>query len=81
MTCREFIEFLWRYIDEVLLPEEREEFEEHLAKCPHCVKYLQSYRQTAQLGKAAVTNLEDVVPGEVPEELITAILAAQRKTA
>ncbi len=81
MTCREFIEFLWRYVDDGLLREEREVFDEHLAKCPHCVKYLQSYRETARLGKIVFPHLEGTVPTEVPEDLVKAILAARTKAA
>ena len=81
MTCREFIEFLWYYIEDGLRPEERAQFDEHLAKCPHCVKYLQSYRDTIHFGQAVFRDLEDTVPAEVPEDLVKAILAARAKTA
>ena len=81
MTCREFIEFLWRYVENNLPRGEREVFDEHLAKCPHCVKYLQSYRETVRIGKTVFTNAEDTVPVEVPEDLIKAILAARMKAA
>ena len=81
MTCREFIEFLWRYVDNSLPREEREVFDEHLVKCPHCVKYLQSYRETVRIGKTVFANPEDTVPTEVPEDLVKAILAARTKAA
>jgi len=81
MTCREFIEFLWRYVEDDLRPEERAQFEDHLAKCPHCVKYLQSYRETVRAGQVVFRELEDVVPVEVPEDLVQAILAARTKAA
>lgn len=79
MSCRELIDFLWRYLEEDLTPEERRTFDEHLAVCPHCVRYLDSYRRTVTLGKEAFAKLppEASVPVEVPEELVRAILAAR----
>jgi anti-sigma factor RsiW len=81
MTCREFVEFLWRYIDNELPQAERTAFDDHLAKCPHCVKYLQQYQDTIRIGKAAVVASTDPVPAEVPEDLIQAILHSRVKPA
>ncbi len=81
MTCRELIEFLWRYVEDGLRPEERSQFDDHLAKCPDCVKYVQSYRETVRAGQVVFRELEDAVPAEVPEDLVQAILAARTKVA
>lgn len=81
MTCREFIEFLLEYLSEELPETRRAEFERHLAACPHCVAYLRSYEETIKLGKAVFAQLDDLVPPEVPEELIQAILAARASRA
>jgi anti-sigma factor RsiW len=79
MTCREFIDFLWKYLDEELEPGERTTFDEHLAVCPDCVAYLDSYRRTVALGRDALAcgKPEEPVPEDVPEDLVTAILAAR----
>jgi anti-sigma factor RsiW len=77
MTCREFIEFVWRYVEEGLRPEERAQFEAHLADCPDCVKYLQSYRETMRAGRIVFRDFDESVPADVPEELIQAILASR----
>ena len=77
MTCREFVEFLWRYIDNNLSPTERTTFDDHLAKCPHCAKYLQQYQEATHLSKAAVAASDAPVPTEVPEDLIQAILKSR----
>jgi anti-sigma factor RsiW len=74
MTCREFIEFLWRYYLGELSAAERAEFDEHLAECPDCVAYLQSYAETVRLGQGAFADADASVPAEVPEELVQAIL-------
>lgn len=76
MTCQEFIEFLTDYDDGVLSEEQRTLFDEHLAICPDCVKYLASYRVTKALGQAAFADEKEALPSEVPPELIQAILSA-----
>jgi anti-sigma factor RsiW len=79
MTCREFIDFLADYLSGELPATQQAVFEEHLAICPDCVNYLDTYRETIRLGKAAFADPEDPVPEEVPEELVQAILSAVRK--
>ena len=80
MTCREFIEFLWRYTSGELPPEERFEFDAHMAVCPECISYLRSYVQTVEMEKLAYPDPESTLPDEVPEDLVKAILAARSKT-
>ena len=78
MTCRDFTEFLDEYLFGNLSGEERFIFESHLAECPSCVAYLDSYRKTIQLEKAAISASEDALPpAAAPEELVQAILRAR----
>jgi anti-sigma factor RsiW len=78
MNCREFTEFLHDYLFGNLPAEERAEFEKHLAECPWCVAYLDSYRKTMELERAAFAVAENAPPpAEAPEELIQAILRAR----
>lgn len=77
MTCQELIEFLLDYLEGDLSAAERRRFDEHLAICPQCVAYLDSYRQTVALGRDACRDPQDD-PSELPEELVEAILAARR---
>ena len=76
MTCEQLIDFIGRYRDDELSPDERESFEQHLADCPSCTAYLKTYEQTIVLAKASA---DEPVPPDVPESLIKAILAAQSK--
>jgi anti-sigma factor RsiW len=76
MNCREFTEFLHEYLFGELPDLERAEFEKHLAECPWCVRYLDSYRKTIRLAKSA--SEEEPPPTDAPEELIQAILSARR---
>ncbi len=75
MTCREFIEFLDDYHAGALSAERRVVFEHHLAECPPCVAYLETYRRTVDLCKES----EAGPPKDVPADLLKAILAARRK--
>ena len=79
MTCREFIAFLLEYLSEDLSARERAEFERHLAQCPDCPAYLRSYEETIKLGKVVFADPDALVPQDVPEELVQAILASRRQ--
>lgn len=78
LTCRELIDFLWRYFEDDLTPAERKVFDRHLAMCRKCRAYLDSYRKTVALGRIAFSDLDAPVPDDVPEEVIQGILAARR---
>jgi anti-sigma factor RsiW len=78
MNCREFTEFLHEYLFGDLPAEEKAEFEKHLAECPWCTAYLDGYRKTMLLEKAAFAAPADAPPpADAPEELIQAILRAR----
>jgi anti-sigma factor RsiW len=79
MTCRELIAFLADYLAGQLPAEERRVFEEHLAECPDCVAYLETYEATIRLGKDAFSSVQDTDCADPPEELMAAILAARRR--
>ena len=79
MTCRQLIEFLDRYVEDTVSEDERREFDRHLAVCPACVAYVHGYRATIELARAALAGPEGAVPHSVPEELVSAVLAARRR--
>lgn len=76
MTCRELIEFLADYLEGSLPSEQRAVFEQHLGICSQCVTYLDTYRKTIQLERAALCDEAQVA--DPPEDLVRAILAARR---
>ena len=78
MTCRECTDFLMDYLAGELRENVRAHFETHLNACPNCVRYLKTYEATVALGRVAFESGESEVLPEVPEELIQAILSAQR---
>jgi anti-sigma factor RsiW len=80
VTCRELIDFLDDYVAGALTDDQRQLFEEHLEICLDCANYLDSYRRTVALGKAAfepAIPAEAPVPSVVPAGLVKAILAAR----
>ena len=76
ITCQQLIDFIASYRENALTSEQRSEFERHLDVCPSCVAYLNTYEQTVLLAKASA---DELVPDEIPEPLVKAILEARRK--
>lgn len=79
MTCRDLVDFLDDYVSDELSADERTRFDGHLAECPACATYLKSYREAIKLGKAVLRASDDSVPGDVPEQLVQAILASRKR--
>ena len=52
-TCQDCIDFIVDYLDGQLPEADRERFEDHLWRCPPCIEYLNSYRETVRLAKEA----------------------------
>jgi len=77
MTCKELADFLDDYIGQTMEPSRRAIFDEHLAQCPDCRAYLSSYCSAIQLGRRAMIDPSSAAAGEVPAEIIAAVLAAR----
>ena len=76
-TCREVIDFLADYVNGELPPRVRAHFETHLLQCPACAAYVRSYDEALRLARGSGGVLEQqLLPEDVPEELVTAILAS-----
>ena len=90
ITCRQLIDFLGDYMADELSESEQREIARHLAVCPSCVAYLDSYAQTIRLERAARSDLakgaassaaSDAAPSQLPEDLVRKILAARSRVA
>lgn len=79
ITCREFEEFVLRYLDGELSKKEARVFEWHLRLCRECREYLAAYRRTMEIGQAVMTPGDETLPDDVPEDLVAAILDARRQ--
>ena len=65
VTCRQFIlDFLADYLDAKLSPEIAADLERHLAICPPCVAYMNTYKRTREL-------VGQTAPAEMPQEMKT----------
>lgn len=79
ITCREFEEFVLRYLDGELSKKEARVFEWHLRLCRECREYLAAYRRAMEIGQAVVSRDDEQLPDDVPEDLVVAILDARER--
>ena len=79
ITCLEFEDFIVSYLDGSLAPRDRRLFERHLRLCRECRDYLAAYQRSIELGKAVFNEPLSAVPDDVPEDLVTAVLAVRRR--
>ena len=73
VRCVEFVDELTDWMEGALTAAERGAIEEHLAICPHCVRYLDQMRAT-------LATLRHAADGGVPPALHRAVLAALRES-
>jgi anti-sigma factor RsiW len=74
VTCRDGVERLLDYLEGALGASEREAIDVHVAGCPRCVAFVDSYVQTPRIMRVATA-------APLPAELATALrrfLAARR---
>lgn len=80
ITCREFVEFLDRYVEGELSDQERTTFDKHMVDCPPCEDFLASYRATIGLCRDTFGRPDGpALSEEIPEEMVRAILEAKRR--
>jgi hypothetical protein len=69
LACRGIVELVTAYLDDALEPAGRERFEEHVAFCEGCNRYLEQMRLTIEAtGHLGVERL----PAELEERLLEA---------
>jgi anti-sigma factor RsiW len=76
VTCEEADPFLMRYVFDEQPDAQRVRFEEHLAECRDCHKYLQSYFTTVRLSRLAFEAPGATAAEELPPQLLAALLSA-----
>ena len=74
INCREFEELIIKHLEQDLTDTEVRRFETHLKVCAECREYLAAYLTSAEV--APQTLADKILPDEVPEELIKAVLAS-----
>jgi anti-sigma factor RsiW len=60
IPCAQIVEMVTDYLEGVLEPDQRQLFEEHLADCPPCSRYVEQIQVTlADLGSVQERDLSD----------------------
>jgi predicted anti-sigma-YlaC factor YlaD len=78
ITCNEFESFILAYLEGDLPKRQKVVFEFHLKMCRECREYLQAYRASIELAREAHEAELKKLTEQVPEDLVTAILAARK---
>ena len=53
VTCRAVVELLMDYVDGLVEQADKDAIEAHFARCPRCVEFLRSYRETPRILREA----------------------------
>jgi anti-sigma factor RsiW len=77
ITCVEFEDFILAYLDGELSTRQRRIFEFHLAACRECRDYLAAYRSAMTVTRDALDTQIAETLSNVPEDLVSAVLAAR----
>ena len=57
-TCQEFVELVTEYLEDRLDTESRDRFDQHVAACPGCARYLDQIREsTRALGHVTLDTI------------------------
>ena len=77
ITCAEFEGFILAYLDGELSNAQRRIFEFHLAVCRECRDYLAAYNAAMTVTRDALDAETTELLANVPEDLVSAVLAAK----
>lgn len=78
ITCREFNDFIYDYVEGELSEKQTVLFKRHVRVCPMCRNFLKTYIATYK-AKDKVFPYDDIdVPDVVPQNLIDAIIVVKQ---
>jgi anti-sigma factor RsiW len=78
LTCKQVVDYLSDYVEGRLSAAEVARLDEHLAVCPQCIDYLESFKATlAACHSLTAAEFASLPP--MPKDLVKAILAARTK--
>ena len=70
ISCRQLVDYCMDYLTGTLPAEDRESFDGHLAGCPDCVKFFDTYKKTPEVSRDALSlEMPERVRGEVRDFL------------
>lgn len=78
ITCREFNDFIYDYIEGALSEKQTVLFQRHMRACPSCRNFLKTYIATYKAENQIFPYVDIEVPDRVPQDLIDAILDVRR---
>ena len=76
MTCRDLVAALFGLVERELSEANELAARRHLAGCPDCAAYAQTYETAVLLGRSVGSD-DEAASGEMPEDLVLGILAAR----
>jgi predicted anti-sigma-YlaC factor YlaD len=79
LTCRACADFLADYLSGELAVDVRTLFDVHLDRCRNCRVYLEQYAAVIRAGQRACARENELAAETFPEDLVRAILEAQRR--
>jgi len=65
-VCVDGVELLMDYLEDVIGPEDRKVIEAHVSSCPRCTAFVESYRHTPRIFRAATIAS---LPGDLADSL------------
>jgi anti-sigma factor RsiW len=75
-TCQSGVDLLIDYLEGVLAPDVSAALERHVAGCPRCTAFVESYRQTPGILRRAT---DATLPADLAQKLQELIRAERRK--
>ena len=78
INCQECADFIIDYVEGNLSDGVADDFKIHLEKCPPCLEYVESYRETMRVTKSLCCEEEKKKLGCCPESLIQKILLLRK---
>jgi len=76
IDCKSLENFIIDFLEDNLPAHEKMMFQKHIGECKHCEDYLQGYRKSIELSKAALTGKTSDKVENIPDDMVAAILAA-----
>jgi anti-sigma factor RsiW len=76
ISCSQLVDYCMDYLSGSLPTEDRKSFDSHLAHCPDCVNFFQTYKKTPEISREAL-SIE--MPGRVRNEVRSFLRERYRK--
>jgi len=75
-TCKQMTDLIFKYANDTLAPRLKRDFHRHLAICPDCIAFLNTYKKTITLTRAVRT---EEMPAKVRDNLLEFLRSRARK--